>query len=221
VLERMDERTLLIVLSDHGFNSFRRGFHTNTWLWQSGLLALQDGKKPDEQLGEGFPGVDWSKTYAYAVGLGGIYLNLKGRERGGIVEAGSVEAERACRAIQEGLANFVDLEAGTPAIHSVSRKEQIYSGPYITDAPDLLVNFHPGYRVSWPTSLGGFSHCLFENNARRWSGDHIIDPDAVPGIFFMNHAAIHNHVGILDLAPTILKYLNVPGYDNMEGRPLL
>jgi predicted AlkP superfamily phosphohydrolase/phosphomutase len=221
VLERVDEETLLIVLSDHGFNSFRRGFHSNTWLWQNGLLALADGKKPDEQLGDGFPGVDWSKTYAYAVGLGGIYLNLKGRERGGIVQEGSAEADRACRAIQEGLANFVDQEAGTPAIRSVSRKDQIYSGPYTADAPDLLVNFHPGYRVSWPTSLGGFSHCLFEDNTRRWSGDHIIDPDAVPGIFFMNHPAVHNHVRMLDLAPSILKYLDVPGYDNMEGKPLL
>lgn len=221
VLESADEETLLIVLSDHGFNSFRRGFHTNTWLWQNGLLALQDGKKPDEQLGEGFPGVDWSKTYAYAVGLGGIYLNLKGREHGGIVQQDSAEAERACRAIQEGLANFVDQDRGAPAIRSVSRKDQIYSGPYTADAPDLLVNFHPGYRVSWPTSLGGFSHCLFEDNTRRWSGDHIIDPDAVPGIFFMNRTALHNHAHMLDLAPTILKYFNVPGHDTMEGKPLL
>jgi len=221
VLERVDEETLLIVLSDHGFNSFRRGFDTNTWLWQNGLLAMQSGKKPDQQLGEGFPGVDWSKTYAYAVGLGGIYLNLKGREGGGTMEVGSAEAERACRAIQEGLANFADQKAGTPAICSVSRKEQIYSGPYMREAPDLLVNFHPGYRVSWPTSLGGFSQCLFEDNTRRWSGDHIIDPDAVPGILFMNRPAAHNHARMLDLAPTILKYLDAPGYDTMEGKPLL
>ena len=221
VLERVDEETLLIVLSDHGFNSFRRGFDTNTWLWQNGLLAMQGGKKPDEQLGEGFPGVDWSKTYAYAVGLGGVYLNLKGRESGGIVELGSAEAERACRAIQEGLANFADQKAGRPAIRSVSRKEQIYSGPYLSDAPDLLVNFHPGYRVSWPTSVGGFSQCLFEDNTRRWSGDHIIDPDAVPGILFMNRPAVHNHARMVDLAPTILKYLDAPGYDTIEGTPLL
>jgi len=221
VLERVDEETLLIVLSDHGFNSFRRGFDTNTWLWQNGLLAMQSGKKPDQQLGEGFPGVDWSKTYAYAVGLGGIYLNLKGREGGGTMEVGSAEAERACRAIQEGLANLADQKAGTPAIRSVSRKEQIYSGPYMPDAPDLLVNFHPGYRVSWPTSLGGFSQSLFEDNTRRWSGDHIIDPDAVPGILFMNRPAAHNHARMLDLAPTILKYLDAPGYESMEGKSLL
>lgn len=220
VLERVDENTLLIVLSDHGFNSFRRGFDTNTWLCQNGLLALRDGRKPEES-GSGFPEVDWSHTYAYAVGLGGIYLNLKGRESGGIVEENSAEAERVRHAIQQGLADFVDAEKRSPAVRSVLRKEQLYSGPYAAEAPDLLVNFLPGYRVSWPTSLGGFSRQLFEDNTRRWSGDHIIDPDAVPGIFFMNRPASHNHVSMLDLAPTILKHLNVAGYESMEGKPLL
>ncbi len=221
VLERADENTLLIVLSDHGFNSFRRGFHTNTWLWQNGLLVLQDGKKPDQQLGEGFVGVDWSKTYAYALGLGGIYLNLKGRERSGILEEGSAEAERVRRAIQEGLADFADTETGQSAVRSVSRKEEMYSGPFVADSPDLLVNFRPGYRVSWQTSLGGFSHSLFENNTRRWSGDHIIDPHAVPGILFMNRPVVHNHAHILDLAPTILTHLGVAGKESMEGKSLL
>ena len=221
VLEQVDENTLLIVLSDHGFNSFRRAFHTNTWLWRNGLLALKAGKNAEEELGSGFSAVDWSKTYAYALGLGGIYLNLKGREQGGIVEEGGSEAERVRRAIQEGLREFVDQEAGTPAVRSVSRKEEMYSGPYVGDSPDLLVNFHPGYRVSWQTSLGGFSSQLFENNTRRWSGDHIIDPDAVRGILFLNRAVTHNHVQLIDLAPTILKYLGVPDWKSMEGMSLM
>ena len=44
VLDKMDGNTLLIVLSDHGFNTFRRAFDTNTWLWQNGLLALKNGR---------------------------------------------------------------------------------------------------------------------------------------------------------------------------------
>ena len=107
VLDKVDENTLLIVLSDHGFGTFRRAFDTNTWLWQNGLLALKDSRKPGEDLGEGFAAVDWSKTYAYAVGLGGIYLNFKGRESAGILEEGS-EAERVRNAIQTGLADFPD-----------------------------------------------------------------------------------------------------------------
>ena len=99
VLDKVDESTLLIVLSDHGFNTFRRAFDTNTWLQQNGLLALKNGAKPSEDLDDGPAAVNWSRTYAYAVGLGGIYLNLKGREREGILEEGT-EAERVRDAIQ-------------------------------------------------------------------------------------------------------------------------
>ena len=212
---------MLITLSDHGFNSFRRAFHTNTWLWQNGLLSLKDNKKPAEDLGDCFSAVDWSKTYAYALGLGGIYLNMRGRERHGILEEGSGEAEGVRNAIQQGLAEFADEETQRPAIRSVSRRETLYSGAYVGHSPDLLVNYCPGFRVSWQTSLGGFSHTLFENNTRRWSGDHIMDPDAVPGVLFMNRPVTHNHAQILDMAPTILKYLGVPRHESMEGESLL
>jgi predicted AlkP superfamily phosphohydrolase/phosphomutase len=220
VLDQVDEQTLLIVLSDHGFGTFRRTFHTNTWLWQNGLLALKDNRKPDQDLGEGFTAIDWSRTYAYAVGLGGIYLNFKGRESAGILEEGS-EAERVRRAIQTGLADLPDAATQRAAIRSVSRREEIYTGPYVENSPDLLVNFHPGFRVSWQTALGGFSHELIDDNTRRWSGDHIVDPEAVPGILFMNQAARHNHVQIIDLAPTILNYLGVSVPQSMEGNSLL
>jgi predicted AlkP superfamily phosphohydrolase/phosphomutase len=220
VLQKVDENTLLIVLSDHGFNTFRRAFDTNTWLWENNLLALKDGKKPDEGMADSSI-VDWSKTYAYAVGLGGIYLNIKGRERSGILEDGTGEADKVRGAIQQGMADLPDGETGQPAVRSVSRREELYSGAYVKDSPDLLVNFHSGYRVSWASSLGGFSNSLFENNNRRWSGDHIIDPDAVPGILFMNRPAQHNHARIIDLAPTILNYLGVADHASMEGKALL
>ncbi len=225
VLDKVDEDTLLIVLSDHGFGTFRRAFDTNTWLWQNGLLKLQDGRKPGEDLGEGFAAVDWSKTYAYAVGLGGIYLNLKGREQQGILEEGT-EAERVRAAIQNGLAGFPDAATSRPAIRTVSRREQLYSGPFVENSPDLLVNYHPGFRVSWQTAVGGFAQSVLEDNKRRWSGDHIVDPEAVPGILFMNRPLRQNHApgvgaSIIDLAPTILNYLGVLVPESMEGKSLL
>jgi predicted AlkP superfamily phosphohydrolase/phosphomutase len=220
VLDQVDEHTLLMVLSDHGFGTFRRAFHTNTWLWQNGLLALKDNRRPDEDLGQGSTAIDWSRTYAYAVGLGGIYLNFKGRERAGILEEGS-EAERVRRAIQTGLADWPDAVTQRAAIRSVSRREEIYSGAFVENSPDLLVNFHPGFRVSWQTALGGFSHELIDDNTRRWSGDHIVDPEAVPGILFMNQAVRRNHAQIIDLAPTILNYLGVSVPQSMEGNSLL
>jgi predicted AlkP superfamily phosphohydrolase/phosphomutase len=230
VLDKADEDTLLIVLSDHGFNTFRRAFDTNTWLWQNGLLALKNGHKPGEDCGEGFAAVDWSKTCAYAVGLGGIYLNFKGRERAGILEDGT-EAERVRCAIESGLAGITDATTQRSAIRNVIRKEALYSGPYANHAPDLLVSFCPGFRVSWQSAVGGFQNSLIADNTRRWSGDHIVDPEAVPGILFMNQSSPqtrpstgHPRDGlpsIIDLAPTILNYLGVPAPQAIEGTALL
>ena len=233
VLDKVDENTLLCVLSDHGFNTFRRAFDTNTWLHQNGLLALKNGSKPGEHLGDNFAAVDWSRTYAYAVGLGGIYLNLKRREREGILEEG-IEAERVRKAIQAGLADVVDSRAQAKAVRSVSRREELYSGPYVASAPDLLVNFCPGFRVSWHSAVGGFANSLIEDNTSKWSGDHIIDPEAAPGILFMSRKShpvapkpgatrVGHPLGpsIIDLAPTILNYLNVPAPQTMEGSSLV
>ena len=235
VLDKIDENTLLFVLSDHGFNTFRRAFDTNTWLWQNGLLALKHARKPGEDLGEGFAAVDWSRTYAYAVGLGGIYLNFKGREREGILEEGT-EAERVRQAIATGLAGVPDEASQRAAVRSVSRREEIYSGPYALNAPDLLVNFHHGFRVSWESAVGGFADLLISDNRRKWSGDHIVDPESVPGILFVNRELApgvaragtpgspqpdSGGANIIDLAPTILNHLEVPVPQTMEGKSLL
>ena len=219
VMEKVDENTLLIVLSDHGFNSFRRAFDTNTWLWQNKLLTLKNGKKPDEGV-DGPAAVDWSRTYAYAVGLGGIYLNLRGRESAGLITEG-VEANRVRNAIMEGLPGVADSQNQVAPVHSVSRREEIYSGAYVNDAPDLLVNFTPGYRVSWQSALAGFAQELIQDNDRLWSGDHIMDPETVAGVFFMNRPTQRNRANIVDLAPTILNYLGIDAPDVMEGKSLL
>jgi len=230
VFDHVDEGTLFIVLSDHGFTGFRRAFDTNTWLWQNSLLAVKDGKKPSESLGEGTTAIDWPRTYAYAVGLGGIYLNLKGREREGIVEEGA-EAESVRNAIVSGLSGISDPVTQREAIKGVSRRSEIYSGPYAANAPDLLVNFRSGFRVSWQSAVGGFANSLIEDNLRKWSGDHIVDPDSVPGILFMNTKPAvplsgdsrngGHTASIIDLAPTILNHLGVPVPEIMEGSSLI
>jgi len=233
VLDRVDENTLLCVLSDHGFNTFRRAFDTNTWLHQNGFLALKNGIKTGEHLGDNFALVDWTRTYAYAVGLGGIYLNLKRREHEGILEEGT-EAERVRSAIQSGLSGVIDSKTQAKAIRGVSRREDLYSGPFAVNAPDLLVNFCPGFRVSWQSAVGGFANSMIEDNNRKWSGDHIIDPEAAPGILFLNYKpnAVPSKPGatwpgqpgspsIIDLAPTILNYLEVPVPPTMEGTSLV
>ena len=218
LLEHNHEDTLLIVLSDHGCGPFRRSVDLNSWLWQQGLLALRGSNRPSHEIDNS--AIDWSKTSAYAVGLGGIYLNLRGRESSGIVTEGA-EAERVRRAIETGLAATTDPDARCSAVASVARRERIYSGPYVDEAPDLLVNFRSGFRVSWQSSLGGFADHIFADNTRRWSGDHLVDPASVPGILFMNRSSCSSQPQMVDLAPTILRHFGVAPHPLMEGTSLI
>ncbi len=218
-LEYADDETLFITLSDHGMNSFQRGMHINTWLHDQGLLAFRSGVKPGEEAGDFFRCVDWSRTRAYSLGLGGVYLNLKGREEQGIVDAG--EAESLKTGVAAALAGLVDPERGQIAVRSVTPRERIYSGPYAGESPDLLVNFAAGYRVSWETALGGAPEGHFADNVKKWGGDHCIDPCLAPGVLLMNRPFRGEGARLLDMAPTILQALGLHGGQAMEGDSLL
>ncbi|MEO8448700.1 MAG: alkaline phosphatase family protein [Gemmatimonadota bacterium] len=218
-LARADDRTLVIVLSDHGFSSFQRGFHINSWLQQNGLLTLKPGTDPGEDAGEFFHNVDWSRTQAYALGIGSMYLNVKGREAQGTVDP--ADAPQLADRIVRGLTGVVDPERGKVAINGVATKADTYSGAFAAESPDLVVLFNAGYRASWTTALGGIPAGLFEDNVKKWSGDHIIDPTLVPGVLFMSTPFQGGAARLLDLAPTILSALGVPKGPAMEGESLL
>lgn len=219
-MQHADGDTLFITLSDHGFNSFQRGVHLNTWLHDNGFLALKPGSKPGEEAGDFFKQVDWDKTRAYALGLGSMYLNLRGREARGIVE--SSDADRVARDIVTGLTGLRDTDRGIEAVQGVVTRDEVYSGPYASESPDMVVNFASGYRVSWATALGGLPHGHFEDNVKRWGGDHIIDPALVPGVLFMNRPfGGERSPALIDLAPTILAALGVTKGAAMEGTSLL
>jgi predicted AlkP superfamily phosphohydrolase/phosphomutase len=217
VLEHADDQTLVIVLSDHGFNSFQRGVHLNSWLREHGFLSVRADHEPGEH--DMLKGVDWSRTRAYAVGLGGIYLNLEGREGQGIVKADEAEAVKA--EISRGLGGLRDDERGAVAVRRVMPREALYRGPYVGEAPDLVVHFAAGYRVSWESSMGGVPAGLIADNVKKWGGDHIIDPSLVPGVLFANRPFRAAGADLTDLAPTILESLGVPKGPAMEGSSLL
>jgi predicted AlkP superfamily phosphohydrolase/phosphomutase len=203
-LSYVDKDTVLFVLSDHGFCSFRWGVNLNTWLQQNGYLVW-DGSD-----------IDWSQTRAYAVGLSGLYLNLKGRETQGFVEPQQAAALRT--EIKELLARLQD--DGQVAIKDVYDSSEIYSGPYLDAAPDLIVGYAPGYRVSWDSAVGKMSKTVFEDNTKCWSGDHCVDPSEVPGVLFTNQQWKPQNPGIEDMAPTILRLFGVDPPSWMEGRVL-
>jgi len=208
---------LVIVASDHGFGSFQRGIHLNGWLLANGFLALRPGLAPGDPAGDLLMGVDWGRTRAYALGLGGVYLNRRGREAAGVLD--DAGAEETARQIVAGLTGLRDDARGARAVERVARREELYRGPFLNEAPDLLVCPSRGYRASWATALGGVPAGIFEDNVKRWGGDHIVDPPLVPGVLFINRR-FRRGASLTDLAPTIMGALGVAG-DGLEGTDLL
>jgi predicted AlkP superfamily phosphohydrolase/phosphomutase len=178
VLDKLGPDDRLVVLSDHGFAPFRRAVHLNRWLLEHGWLALKDDAGESAPL---FESVDWSRTRAYALGLNGVFVNRAGREAQGIV--GADQARSVAEAIAAGLAGFTDAD-GSAVVRRSFHAGDIYRGASAEDAPDLVIGYAPGFRASWQTTLGAVPPVLVEDNSQRWSGDHCIDPDAVPGVLF-------------------------------------
>jgi predicted AlkP superfamily phosphohydrolase/phosphomutase len=202
-LDQMAETDRLIVLSDHGFAPFRHAVHLNRWLLDNGYLKLNQG---DDESGIGFATVDWSNTSAYAGGLNGLYLNLSGREAQGIVSAQQVKSLKA--ELIEKLAAVTDPRNGDTMVREVYDSQSIYQGNENDDKPDLVVGYQPGYRASWQTTLGAVPKVLVQANDRKWSGDHCIAPDAVPGVLFTSFDANGEIQGIEDIAAYVIDNWN-------------
>lgn len=222
----LDEGTTLFVISDHGFHSFRKAVNLNTWLVKNGYMTLSSEKGKEYKLedlfgrGEFWPNVDWQRTRAYALGLGCIYINLKGREAYGIVKPGA-EYDSLREEIVAKLKNLKDPVTGKKVIVDVYKRENIYKGEYLNEAPDLVVGFNEGYRVSWQTALGGIPPEIIVENKSNWSGDHCsFDPSITKGIFLSNKKFTRESPSIIDIAPTVLEIFNLPIPEEIDGKPI-
>jgi predicted AlkP superfamily phosphohydrolase/phosphomutase len=225
VLQRLDPGTSVMVVSDHGFHSFRYSINLNTWLVQAGYMVLQGQapgeKKLDDLFGGGtfWENVDWSRTRAYAMGLGQIYFNLEGREGKGIVGRGEY-AELADR-LSKDLLELRDPDAGVRMVRAVYKRDDVYSGPFLDNAADLQVGLEDGYRVSWQTTLGGAPPGIVYPNMKKWSGDHgAYDYQTTAGVLVSNRKLDSDAPRIIDIAPTVLKYFGVTIPNDIDGKPL-
>jgi len=216
VMRQLDDRDVLMVVSDHGFNSFRRGVNLNSWLHREGYLVLKPG---GDGRAEWLHDVDWSATRAYSVGLTGMFLNVKGREAQGIVEPGADAAALKAEIIGK-LSGMRDPEKNAIAIREAFDTSALYTGPYVGNAPDLLIGYNAGYRVSWDGATGIVAGPVFDDNTRAWSGDHCIDPRLVPGVFFCNRRIDTKDPSLVDIAPTALRLFGIEPPAYMDGRPL-
>jgi predicted AlkP superfamily phosphohydrolase/phosphomutase len=203
-------------MSDHGFTSFRRQFNLNSWLLDNGLLRTK--RPPVRANSTNFQDVDWTKSRAFGLGLNGLYLNRQGREVEGCVdhaEAASLEKE-----LIEKLPAVRDPDTGEQVIKNVFRAKDIYTGPHVDLAPDLIVGYNRYYRASWDTILGGFPRQHVLDNTDPWSGDHCIDPQFVPGVLLSSRPIATEQPRLEDLAPTILSAFETPVPETMTGTVL-
>jgi predicted AlkP superfamily phosphohydrolase/phosphomutase len=113
-----------------------------------------------------------------------------------------------------------DPETRETGIRSVYATSSLYKGPYLAEAPDLIVGYNDGYRTSWDAAVGKVTASVFEDNCKAWSGDHCVDPHLVPGVLFSNRKFEAETPGIEDLAPTTLDLFGVPSPPWMEGKPV-
>jgi predicted AlkP superfamily phosphohydrolase/phosphomutase len=222
-MRQLPQGARLIVLSDHGFTSFRRGMNYNTWFVKNGFMTLNGEeahrKNLEDLFGQGnfFVNVDWSKTQAYALGLGQIYLNVAGREAKGIVQPGK-EYERLASAIREGLQNYVDPETGEHPVAHVFTRDEAYGTYDPLLIPDLIPGNSEGYRVGWQDTLGGVGTSITEPNDQIWSGDHCsVYPPLVKGILFANYKLNTSDPKMGDMAATILDLYGVQPAEKLDG----
>ncbi|MGH9366562.1 MAG: alkaline phosphatase family protein [Thermoanaerobaculia bacterium] len=225
-VQALSPQDVLIVLSDHGFATWRRSVNYNSWLVENGYLVLKGGaeRKSLEALfsrGQFWESVDWGKSRAYAMGLGDVYVNLQGREEGGIVPPGAPYEALRDELIAR-LEALEDPKNGQRAVSRVFKREQVYRRFDPRLIPDLIVTNRPGYRVSWQASLGVPTESVFEDNRDVWSGDHCsLDPDLVRGVLFASKPFRASPVpGIADVTASVRALLGASPVAEAAGQTL-
>jgi predicted AlkP superfamily phosphohydrolase/phosphomutase len=208
-LERMGPDTRLVVMSDHGFASWRRSFHLNTWLRENGYLAVVDPALEDDP--GFFANVDWSRTRAYGLGINGLYVNLEGREEHGLVPPEQRQA--LVHEIQAELLAVTDPATGRPAISKVYVTDEVFVDEgHRAIGPDLIVGYAKGTRCSSESSLGELTAEVLTDNVSDWPGDHLMDHETVPGILLTNRPLRQTASNLQELAAALLAEFGVAGF---------
>ena len=200
-------RADIIVMSDHGFNSFDRSVNLNTWLWEKGFLALEG---PPRGGDEGFADVDWTRTQAYALGLNGLYLNIAGREKHGILRAGA-EAGAVMQRLARELTEFRDPVNGRQVVETAP-------ATHAPLGPDMIVGYGRGYRGSWETALGAAPRAILEDNTDVWIGDHCINAADVPGVLLSNRQLRAEQPALKDITVSIMRLFGVEPAADLHGK---
>jgi predicted AlkP superfamily phosphohydrolase/phosphomutase len=216
LLERADDDTVVLVVSDHGAKRMDGGIRVNEWLRREGLLATMREPAGRERLSD--VGIDWSRTVAWGEGgyYSRIFLNVRGREPEGVIAP--EDYERVRDDLSRRLASIPD-ELGNPIGTKVYRPEEVY--PDVKGvAPDLIVHFGDLLWRAVGTVGGDEGVHTFENDTGPDDANHAQDGLLImagPGIEPGPREGMH----LLDVAPTVLELLGIDTPAAMRGRSLL
>ncbi|OPX28308.1 MAG: hypothetical protein B1H09_08045 [Gemmatimonadaceae bacterium 4484_173] len=176
-MKLLDDRTEIILLSDHGFAPFRRSFNLNSFLAAEGFASISS---PYQRNSDMYACLDWSRTGAYGLGLNGLYINQAGREKNGVITLS--DKRNLMENLKSSLEGAVDPLTGQKPVKHLFILEDLYPGFQMPPwAPDMVVGYSHGYRASWETTLGAFPEDVISDNMDPWSGTHCISPDVCPG----------------------------------------
>jgi len=198
IMSKLEPKTHVLILSDHGFSPIRYNVHLNSWFVQEGYMKLKKGNQSGRPL---FEDVDWDNTKAYALGLNSIYLNLKGREGKGIVDP--KDAANLKIDLAEGLNQWHHPE-GLQVMYRLHLSEEIFEGDYSSNGPDLVTGYSDGFRASWESAVGAApSGDLLKEIQEPWGADHCCDPTFVPGVLFCSEKILPPDPSVYDIRPLV------------------
>jgi len=208
VRERLDGDTTLVMLSDHGFCTIKKEVYVNYWLEGRGWLKFEDGVPRDKRKLENIS----AQAQAFSLDPGRIFIHLKGREPRGSVAPGT-EYEALRDEIAAAAQALTDPDTGEPMIQKVLRREEIYSGPHLDQAADLILVPFDGYDLKGPM---GKEALTFKGD--ELVGMHTYDDAA---LYVQGNELVQGPIWVADPMPTILALMDVPVPADVDGRSLL
>jgi len=213
LIEIVPEDTLIILLSDHGFCSVDKELIVNNYLEEIGMTKIDNGK------------LDVRQSKAVSYGYGDLWLNVKGREPNGVIEKEDYEKER------DKIIEFLEelRVDGEKPIKKVVKREDAYWGPHLEEGPDLIICFNPGWQaIRRVEAVEKRPDKRYVNDNPMWSGGHdgTHDPFDVPGVIGILGPGVlpkekEAKNRLWDVAPTILKAMNLPIPSDMDGKPIV
>jgi predicted AlkP superfamily phosphohydrolase/phosphomutase len=205
---RLDEHTTLMWMSDHGFCSIKREVYVNRWLLDRGWLKLCN-TPPDRQ--RGLDEIDPSSV-AYSLDPGRVFIRVRGREKEGRVVPGA-EYESLRDEIAAAALALRDPDSGDAIFEAAFRREELYHGPYVEQAADLILAPYDGYDPKGP---------LFKDTL-TYKGDELVGmhtyDDAM--LYVAGQTVAQTQFSVLNVVPTVLDLMGVPPLPGLDGESLV